>query len=237
MPGIAGEGSVEGGQDVAGAAGHKRYVLSASTPQLTAYHLGRRDLASFTAFGILPHFTGIAVHDRYQNYYHHSWTQLGGHQACCAHLLRDFTDAAESYLSAHWPEQAQRTLRGLIHAAHHARDTGLPQIPPPVTDPLVNEFRHAIRVGLAQIPRTPGPNTPPNNPQGETCWSSAATTKATSCDSVPIPGSGPPTTSVSATYDPPKPNRKSPADSPTRTLPKTAWTSAATSTPSANTPP
>lgn len=141
----------------AGAAGQKHDVLSASTEYYTAYHLGRRDLASFTAFGILPHFAGIAVHDRYQNYYHHSWTQLAGHQACCAHLLRDFTDAAESYPGTHWPEQAQRALRGLIHAAHHARDTGLSQIPAPAADPLISEFRHAIRVGLSQIPRIPGP--------------------------------------------------------------------------------
>ena len=141
----------------AGAAGQKHYVLSASTEDYTAYHLGRRDLASFTAFGILPHFTGIAVHDRYQNYYHHSWTQLAGHQACCGHLLRDFTDAAESHPGAHWPAQAQRALRGLIHAAHQARDTGASQIPTPVAEPLISEFRHAIRVGLSQIPRILGP--------------------------------------------------------------------------------
>jgi transposase len=141
----------------AGAAEHKRYVLSASTAEFSVYHLGGRDLASFTAFGILPHFTGTAVHDRYRNYYHHSWTHLAGHQACGAHLLRDFTDAAESYPDAHWPAQAQRALRGLIHAAHQARDTGAPQIPAPVAKPLVNEFRHAIRVGLSQIPRIPGP--------------------------------------------------------------------------------
>ena len=141
----------------AGVAGHKRYVLSASTAEFSLYHLGGRDLASFTAFGILPEFAGTAVHDRYQNYYHQSWTKLAGHQACCAHLLRDFTDAAESYPGAHWPEQTQRALRGLIHAAHQARDTGLPQIPAPVAEPLISEFRHAIRVGLSQIPRIPGP--------------------------------------------------------------------------------
>jgi transposase len=141
----------------AGAAGQKRYVLSASTPDYSVFHLGRRDLASFRAFGILPDFAGIAVHDRYQNYYHRSWTQLAGHQACCAHLLRDFTDAAQSYPGAHWPAQAQRALRGLIHAAHQARDTGLSQIPAPLADPLVSEFRHAIRVGLSQVKRIPGP--------------------------------------------------------------------------------
>jgi transposase len=141
----------------AGVAGRKRYVLSASTTEFSVYHLGGRDLASFTAFGILPEFTGTAVHDRYQNYYHPCWTHLAGHQACCAHLLRDFTDAAEFYPGTHWPEQAQRALRGLIHAAHQARDSGLSQIPAPVAEPLISEFHHAIRVGLSQIPRIPGP--------------------------------------------------------------------------------
>jgi transposase len=141
----------------AGPAGTKRYVLSASTPDYSVFYLGGRDLDSFRRFGILPSFGGIAVHDRYQNYYHWGWTQLTGHQACCAHLLRDFTDAAECHPGAHWPTQAQRALRGLIHASHHAHDTSLAQIPPLVSDPLVSEFRHAIRVGLAQVPRIPGP--------------------------------------------------------------------------------
>ena len=76
----------------AGPAGAKRYVLSASTDRYALFHLGGRDLESFTAFGILPDFAGIAVHDRYTIYYHQKWKQLGGHQACTAHLLRDLTD-------------------------------------------------------------------------------------------------------------------------------------------------
>jgi hypothetical protein len=37
-----------------GAAGQKKYVLSASTENATAYRLGGRDLDSFAAFGVLP---------------------------------------------------------------------------------------------------------------------------------------------------------------------------------------
>jgi transposase len=141
----------------AGPAGEKKYVLSASTENATVYYLGGRDLDSFTAFGILPGFAGVAVHDRYANYFHPRWENLAGHQACNAHLLRDFADADEVYPGQHWPAQAQRALRGLIHAWHTARDEGLPEIPAPLRDPLIDEFRQAIRVGLARVPRVPGP--------------------------------------------------------------------------------
>jgi transposase len=50
------------------------------------FHLGGRDLASFRTFGILPGCTGIAVHDRYQNYFHPDWKHLAGHQICASHL-------------------------------------------------------------------------------------------------------------------------------------------------------
>jgi transposase len=140
-----------------GAAGHKKYVLSASTENATAYHLGGRDLDSFAAFGILPAFAGVAVHDRYSNYFHPRWDQPAGHQACAAHLLRDFADAAETYPDAHWPAQATRALRGLIAAWHVARDAGLPTITEHVRDELALEFHRAVRVGLSQVPRVPGP--------------------------------------------------------------------------------
>jgi hypothetical protein len=139
-----------------GKAGTKKYVLSASTETATVYHLGGRDLESFAEAGILPEFAGVAVHDRYRNYFHHRWEKLAGHQACAAHLLRDFADAAETYPDAHWPEQAQRALRGLITAWHAAREAGLADIDPRVRAELTTEFRRAVRVGLSQVPRVPG---------------------------------------------------------------------------------
>jgi transposase len=151
-----------------GPAGHKRYVLSASTEDYTVFHLGGRDLASFREFGILPGFAGVAVHDRYQNYYNPAWAQLAGHQACTAHLLRDFTDAAESHPRAAWPEQAQRALRGLIHAWHDARNTEQTAIAALIADPLISEFRHAIRVGLAEVRPNPGPRSSTAQPPGRT---------------------------------------------------------------------
>jgi transposase len=125
------------------------------TPPPTTWEVGTwtRSLSS----PILPAFAGVAVHDRYCNYFHSRWNTLAGHQACAAHLLRDFADAAESYPDAHWPTQATRALRGLITAWHAARDAGLPEIANEVRDELAVEFRQAVRVGLSDVPRVPGP--------------------------------------------------------------------------------
>lgn len=133
-----------------GPAGQKRYVLSAGTPEFTAYHLGRRHIDSFTEFGVLPAFTGVAVHDRYAVYDHVRFP-VGAHQLCVAHLLRDLEDAAQTYPAAHWPDQAARALRALIGSHHHARDTGLAAVPTDIADPHIGEFRAAVRVGLAQL--------------------------------------------------------------------------------------
>jgi transposase len=140
-----------------GPAGQKKYVLSGSTETAVTYHLGGRDLGSFAAFGILPSFAGIAVHDRYTCYFHPGWQNIAGHQACCAHLIRDFEDATESWPGAVWPTQAQRALRGLIRAWHTAHQQGLPEIPAHERDPLISEFRHAVLIGLSDIPRVAGP--------------------------------------------------------------------------------
>lgn len=140
-----------------GPAGTKKYVLGAFTELYSAFFLGTRSLESFRGFGILPAFAGVVVSDRYQNYFHDGWEHVTGHQACLAHILRDYQDAAESWPDAIWPVQAQRALRALIRAWHQAADAGLAEIPAPVREPLTREFRHAVLAGLSDIPRIPGP--------------------------------------------------------------------------------
>jgi transposase len=141
----------------AGPAGARRYVLGAFTEEYSALFLGERTLESFREFGILPDFAGVVVSDRYVNYFHDGWKHIAGHQACCAHLLRDFEDAAQCWPGTIWPGQAQRALRGLIRAWHSARDQGLPEIPARIRGPLIKEFRHAVLAGLSDVPRIPGP--------------------------------------------------------------------------------
>jgi len=142
-----------------GPAGEKKYVHGAFTERLSAFWLGTRSLDSMEEAGILPAFAGVVVSDRYQNYFNPRWTNIAGNQACLAHLLRDYEDCAETYPGAAWPVQAQRALRGLIHAWHRAVEQGLPAIPDEALAPLEHEFRHAVLAGLASVPRVPGAKT------------------------------------------------------------------------------
>jgi transposase len=83
----------------------ERYLLVACTELYTHYLLGDRSLATFKAFVIKDLADSVIVHDRYQNY---DSAELGTltHQLCCAHLLRDLTDAAEVYPARSGPPRS-----------------------------------------------------------------------------------------------------------------------------------
>jgi len=138
-----------------GPAWHKRWLLVAATPLLTYYTLAPdRSVASFAAF-VLPDLTGVVVHDRYLGY-DHPKAGIGTHQLCCAHLLRDIEDAAQTYPGAPWPAQLTTALTGLIHAANQARGHGLPAVPGRAAAPLITAYRDAITAGLADLATRPG---------------------------------------------------------------------------------
>ena len=140
-----------------GPAGEKKYVHGAFTELYLAFHLGTRSIETMKKGGILEFFAGIVVSDRYQGYFSETWENFAGHQACAAHILRDFEDCAETYPGSGWPQQAQRALRGLVRAWHAAREQGLPAVPAETREPLELEFRRAVTFGLSAVPRVPGP--------------------------------------------------------------------------------
>jgi transposase len=133
----------------------KKYLLVACAQRLTWYHLGARTLASFKEFG-LGELSGVVVHDRYRTYDSAEFAGLV-HQLCCAHILRDLADAAETYPDAHWPVQIVEALRDLIHAANTAREAGADSIARRLRDELVHRFRHGVLLGLAEVDRNPDP--------------------------------------------------------------------------------
>jgi len=133
----------------------KKYLLVACTNLLTYFYLGDRSMKSFDYF-VFPDLSGsVIVHDRYRNY-----DKIPGvlHQLCTQHLLRDLEDAAQAYPDAIWPGQAADALRALIHASNVARGKGPAAVPADIIAADLKLFRHAVLVGLSQVPRVPGAN-------------------------------------------------------------------------------
>jgi hypothetical protein len=164
-----------------GGKGTKQYVRTASTTLYTSYYLGDRSGASFQASGIGPSLhDSVIVHDRLDLY--DRKTPAGvNHQLCGSHLVRDLDSAAGDYPGAHWPVQARRALLALNNAAHAARASGAGHIPAAILDKHTLDLRRAVRVGLAGIPRRPGPGAAPGSTPDGACWKSSVTASTTSC--------------------------------------------------------
>ena len=134
-------------------AGTKQWLHVARTDLLTAYflHISRGRVA-VDEFGILPDYTGTAVHDALSVY--DSYPAV--HALCGAHLLRELTAVTEANPGAAWAEQAARALLELNTAARAAREQGLSAIPAEEKTLPLHHFKQAVLVGLAQHPRAPG---------------------------------------------------------------------------------
>jgi len=136
--------------------GSKWWLHVASTETLTAYHLhASRGRVAVDEFGVLPAFTGTAVHDALSVYDGPDYL-TARHALCCAHISRELTAAAQTHPDQAWPKAALDALHALNHAAHEARATGKKRIPPKAADRLVGNWQQAILCGMADHPERPG---------------------------------------------------------------------------------
>lgn len=94
------------------------------TRTLTLYAVhARRGTAAHAAIGLLPQYTGTAVHDGYASYFTHRGCR---HALCGVHLLRDLTFLVEQGAPAtrQWARAFKRTLQTMKRAADRARAAG-----------------------------------------------------------------------------------------------------------------
>jgi transposase len=111
------------------AAGKLAWVHSASSGKfvLVTVH-PKRGKDGMKAAGVLPFFTGIAVHDAWKLY--DTFSNVAGHALCGAHLLRELIAVTETgtSLDKAWAQQAIDALLALKGAADAAREAGRPAI-------------------------------------------------------------------------------------------------------------
>ena len=132
-------------------AGRTDWLHVASTPALTYYALhAKRGQSAMNAIGILPDFTGTAVHDAL-----HAYLAYGcRHSLCNAHLLRDLTAAGEATEQT-WPKQIAELLLAIKAAIEQAATAGQTQLAPQLLNDFCAQFQHLIEPALQANPAPP----------------------------------------------------------------------------------
>jgi transposase len=105
--------------------GRLRWLFCASTEKATFYSLhDKRGFDGLDHAGVLPHFTGIAVHDGFKPYRRYTDAQ---HALCNAHHLRELQGVFEQHPDdpqQSWAVRMDRLLRDLHSTVQRTRTSG-----------------------------------------------------------------------------------------------------------------
>ena len=102
------------------------WIHVACTDQYTLYHLDpRRGKTAMDAAGVLPSFTGVAVHDGLAAYRHYTAAE---HGLCGAHHLRELAGIAQ-LTGQSWPTELAELLVQMHLAVGVARANGTTEFP------------------------------------------------------------------------------------------------------------
>lgn len=129
--------------------GRLAWAHVASTARLTHYAIHtKRGSDATDEIGILPHFTGVSVHDGWAAYRAHTGCR---HALCNIHHLRELTFLEEQYHQA-WAKELKTVLLEMKAAVEQARQTGLQQLPVADRDRFVARYRTLLAAGHAANP-------------------------------------------------------------------------------------
>ncbi|WP_448073994.1 IS66 family transposase [Georgenia yuyongxinii] len=148
---LAGAGVAHFDETGARVAGKLSWVHVAATKALTHYHLhDKRGKVAMDDAGILPAFTGVAVHDGLATY-----RQYGtAHGLCNAHHLRELQAMAETTGQA-WPTEIADLLVEAHHAVNDAKAQGLTALPPDQLTDYQHRFDALVAAGQQAHPPPP----------------------------------------------------------------------------------
>jgi hypothetical protein len=109
----------------------------------------KRGKDGMKAAGVLPFFTGIAVHDAWKPY--DTFDNVAGHALCGAHVLRELIAVTEAGtgLGKAWAQQAIDALLALAEAAEAARAAGKAAMDPEILAENEDWYRKAAATGIA----------------------------------------------------------------------------------------
>jgi transposase len=126
-----------------------QYIHAASTPELTLYTTHqKRGVEAMTDAGVLPGFSGVAVHDGYASY--RTFTEAL-HALCNAHHLRELLCAEEQ--GQLWAVGMSCLLIDTKELVEQAKAGGLAQLSDRQLKEFHSSYREVIELGYEENPR------------------------------------------------------------------------------------
>lgn len=134
-------------------AGGGAWVHSASTEGLSLFTVHpSRGHEAITAAGVLPVFTGIAVHDGYTPYRRYGTA----HALCNAHHLRELAGILDSDATQTWAGDMIRLLCEINETTRYARTIGADALDETLLATYRRRYQHIIAAGTTANPTQPG---------------------------------------------------------------------------------
>jgi transposase len=152
-------------ESVTRVAGRNHWMHTAATTRLTAYYIDEhgRGTEAIKAFGILPRFTGVAVHDACKGY--DGFTGCA-HALCNAHAVRELTGISEFDAAARadgWAAQMTDLLGDAYRWTAAWNRQGRSGLPDFKADDLRRRWDELIERALAAHPPRAGKQAPARN--------------------------------------------------------------------------
>ena len=152
-------------ESVTRVAGRNHWMHTAATARLTVFHIDHygRAADAISAFGILPRFTGVAVHDAYKAY--DGFTTCT-HALCNAHVVRELTGIGEFDATARadgWAQEMIDLLGDAYRWAGAWQAKGHRHLPDFKAEDLRRRWDEVTGRALARHPPRSGKQTPARN--------------------------------------------------------------------------
>ena len=128
--------------------GKLNWLHSASTPDLTLYQAHpKRGKAGMDVAGVLPSFTGVAVHDGWASYLHYG----ARHALCNAHHLRELTALYEQ-AGQEWASKMRHLLVEIKNAVERCKAEGATRLPPLLRQEFLVRYHTLLKDGSLANP-------------------------------------------------------------------------------------
>ena len=130
--------------------GKTQWVHNASNANFTYLTLNsKRGYDAMKEADILPHYTGIMVHDCWNSYWKFD---DAAHQICCVHLLRELNGVIENYPEQKWAQQFKKLLLNMKKARDKAVRKEKSALSPATVHRYSKKYDELILYALSENP-------------------------------------------------------------------------------------